>query len=207
MNRLKRRIAFFGGTFDPCHNGHLAMAAAAADHLNLHRVYFVPAARNPLKESGPLASPTQRLEMLVEAVSHDHRFGIWEGEVYREGPSYTLHSVEHLERVYPNAHLFWIIGSDQLPNLHKWFGMGRLVQKVGFILMQRPDHAYPWPGIPGLHLYPVENPLLPISSSMIRQRLCDGAPIENWVPGAVAAYIHNNGLYAENEGKRNATLL
>lgn len=173
------------------------MATAAADQLKLHRVYFVPAARNPLKEEGPAGSANDRVAMLSRAIAGDCRFGIWEGEVYREGPSYTLHSVEHLERVYPNAHLFWIIGSDHLAGLHLWYGIEKLVCKVKFILVQRPGHTFAWPGIPGLHLYPVQNALMPLSASMIRQQIRDGLPVEDLVPGAVAAYIREKGLYLE----------
>jgi len=200
MNRTTRRIAFYGGTFDPCHLGHLQMAAAAADHLKLHRVYFVPAARNPLKERGPEATASQRLDMLERATRADDRFSIWEGEVYRDGPSYTLHSVEHIERVYPNAHLFWIIGSDHLPHLNKWYCIEKLVRKIRFILVQRPGHDFTWPGIPGLYLFPVENPLVPISSSNIRQFIREGKAIDDFVPPEVARFIREQHLYQPSPG-------
>lgn len=195
MLREKRRIAFFGGSFDPVHLGHLQMARAAANHLRLHRVTFVPASRNPLKDEAPLAAAPHRLEMLRLAIQDDRAFSTWDGEIARAGPSYTLQSVEHLERVYPNSHLFWIIGTDQIPGLCRWRSMDKLVQKVGFILVRRPGHETMWPGIPGLVLYPVDNPVSPVSATEVRSKCRAGQSISGLVPPAVEAYIHRNGLY------------
>jgi nicotinate-nucleotide adenylyltransferase len=195
MLREKRRIAFFGGSFDPVHSGHLQMARAAAEHLRLHRVYFVPAAQNPLKDEAPLGPTAHRLEMLRRAIQFDRLFSIWEGELGRDGPSYTLQSVEHLERVYPNSHLFWIIGSDQIPGLVRWRGIDKLVQKVGFILVLRPGFQLEWPHIPGLTLYPVDNPLNPVSATEVRARCRDGSPVRGLVPPEVEAYIRQHNLY------------
>lgn len=171
------------------------MARAAAQGLRLQRVYFVPAAQNPLKDDAPFASPPHRLEMLRLAIQQDPQFSIWEGELGREGPSYTLHSIEHLERVYPNSHLFWIIGSDQLPGLRHWRGIDKLVHKVGFILVKRPGYQLDWPGIPGLNLYPVENRLNPVSATDIRARCHKGLPIRGLVPGSVESHIREHRLY------------
>jgi nicotinate-nucleotide adenylyltransferase len=195
MLRQKRRIAFFGGTFDPFHLGHYEMASAAAEWLGLHSVYFVPAGQNPLKGKPPEASAEQRLEMIRLGIEGRRHFGIWGGELGRDGPSYTLHSVQHIVHVYPNCHLFWIIGSDQLPHLDQWFGIGELVQKVGFILVQRPGFDLEWPGIRGLSLYPVENELVPVSATEIRARVRDGRSLEGLVRPAVEAYIRQQGLY------------
>jgi nicotinate-nucleotide adenylyltransferase len=191
----RRRLAFFGGSFDPPHLGHLAMARAALEHLRLHRVYFAPAARNPLKREGPRATARQRIEMLRLAIDREAGFGIWEGELNRSGPSYTLDSVAHIERVYPNCHLFWIIGSDQLADLPRWHQVEALAAKVGFILVQRPGHPFQWPGVPGLRLYPVENPLHPASATEIRARCSAGRPVDGLTPPAVADYISRERLY------------
>lgn len=197
MVREKRRIAFFGGTFDPVHCGHLTMAQAASERLFLHRVHMVPAARNPLKETGPSASTPDRLEMLRLATAGHGRFGIWDGELDREGPSYTLDSVRHIERVYPNCHLFWIIGSDQIPFLERWHGIAELVRRIHFILVQRPGHAFVWPSIPGLTVYTVDNPLMEVSATDIRERIREGLPVTGLVPPAVEAYIRERGLYRD----------
>ena len=80
MLRAKRRIGFFGGTFDPFHCGHLEMARSAAEYLNLHNVSFVPAGQNPLKGDPPTATPEQRVEMIRRGIAQETKFSIWEGE-------------------------------------------------------------------------------------------------------------------------------
>jgi nicotinate-nucleotide adenylyltransferase len=195
MMREKRRIAFFGGTFDPFHNGHLEMARAAAEWLRLHSVYFVPTRQNPLKSDSPTAAAPERLEMLRLGIDGEPGFGIWDGELYRPGPSYTLHSVQHIERVYPNSHLFWIIGADHLPLLSQWYGIEELVRKVGFILLQRDGSSIDWPSLPGLTVYPVPNRLNPVSATLVRERARSGQSLTGLVPRAVEAYISEHGLY------------
>lgn len=200
--RPKRRIAFFGGSFDPVHEGHLAMARAALDGLGLDRVCFVPARQNPLKKDVPGASGGHRVEMLRLAVGEDSRLGIWDGELGRDGPSYTLESVRQLGHVYPNSHHFWVVGTDQLASLPRWYGIEQLVHQIGFILVQRPGYEWSWPGIPGLRLYPVTNPEMPVSSTEVRRRLEAGKPIRGLVPPAVEAYIARHHLYRQG----NATI-
>lgn len=171
------------------------MAKAASEWLGLHSVYFVPAAQNPHKGEPPVATAEQRLEMIRLGIQGIRNFGTWAGELGREGPSYTLHSVQHIERVYPNSHLFWIIGSDQLPYLADWYGIEKLVHKISFILVQRPGHKMIWPGVPGMILYPVENPLVPLSATDIRRRAAKGKSLDRMVPPGVARYIQENRVY------------
>ena len=94
MLREKRRIGFFGGTFDPFHRGHLAMAKAAAEALHLHHVSFVPTSQNPLKGNAPCATDRQRVEMIQLGIASNPLFGLWDGELERDGPSYTIDTVE-----------------------------------------------------------------------------------------------------------------
>jgi len=195
MLRAKRRIGLFGGTYDPFHCGHLEMARSAAEYLKLHNVSFVPAGQNPLKGNPPAATPKQRVEMIRRGISHEKKFSIWEGELERNGPSYTLDTIEHVERVYPNCHLFWIIGSDQLAHLSDWYGIEKLVYKVRFILLKRPGYALKWPGIKGLTLYPVDNPLMRVSATEVRRRLSKKGSLAGLVPLQVENYIKEHGLY------------
>jgi nicotinate-nucleotide adenylyltransferase len=195
MQRERRRIGFYGGSFDPVHEGHLSMARAALNHLRLDRVCLVPARQNPLKPTGPEASDAARLEMLYRAIGDEPRLGTWEGELERDGPSYTYETIRHVGQVYPNSHLFWIIGADQLPYLDRWYRIEDLVHLVGFILLQRPGYDFPWPGIPGLRIYPVNNEEVPISSTEIRKRSRSGDSLDGWVPAAVSQYIRTEGLY------------
>lgn len=194
MVKERRRIGFFGGSFDPVHEGHLAMAESARLALQLHQVIFVPVAANPFKPMGPEVGASHRVEMLRLAVRDKPFFSIWEGELEREGPSYTYDTVRHLEQVYPNAHLFWIIGADQLAGLPGWHRIGELVSRMAFILMRRAGHPLVWPDIPGLRVFPVENAAWRISSTEVRLALHAGqtAPL---LPSGVGSYIKEHHLY------------
>lgn len=133
--------------------------------------------------------------MIRRGIEQEPKFNIWQGELYRDGPSYTLETIEHVERVYPNCHLFWIIGSDQLAHLSDWHGIEQLVYKVGFILLKRPGYAINWPGITGLTLYPVDNRLVRVSATRIRERLKTGGSLAGLVPLQVEQYIREHRLY------------
>ena len=172
------------------------MARACLRALPLQRICFVPAGRNPFKAHQPLASTAHRLAMLRAAIGEEKHLGVWEGELHREGPSYTIESILHIERVYPNAHLFWIIGSDQLAGLAGWRDIGELVHRVGFILVHRPGHPFSWPGVTGLRIYPVENAPMSVSASEVRQRVAAGQSCEGLLSPPVAAYLRQHGLYA-----------
>jgi nicotinate-nucleotide adenylyltransferase len=195
MSGDRSRIAFFGGTFDPVHRGHLEMAHIAVEKLQLDRLYFIPAGRNPLKANSPKASNRDRLNMIKLAIEGESQFSVWEGELQREGPSYTLHTVRFFEECYPGSRLFWLIGADQLPFLHHWYGINELIRKIGFILVKRPGYDTAMPRIPGIFLYPVNNPLVPVSATEIRARLKIGQSVDNLVPAPVADYLAKNQLY------------
>lgn len=196
MSGDRSRIAFFGGTFDPVHSGHLEMARVAVEKMQLDRLYFIPAGRNPLKADSPLASNQHRLNMIKLAIKDNPRFAVWGGELQRDGPSYSLHTVRHFEEHHPDSRLFWLIGADQLPYLHQWYGLEELVRKIGFILVKRPGYDMAMPQIPGIYLYPVDNPLLPISATEVRASLKSGKSVAGAVPEPVLDYLQKQGLYS-----------
>lgn len=172
------------------------MARAAVDKLHLDHLYFIPAGRNPLKDDNPIASNEHRLKMIELAIRGESRFRVWDGELGRDGPSYTLHTVRHFLDQYSGSRLFWLIGADQLPFMHHWFGIDQLVRKIGFILVKRPGYDMQMPRIPNLYLYPVDNPLVPVSATEVRSRLGAGESIEGMVPDSVAEYLQKHRLYA-----------
>lgn len=143
-----------------------------------------------------MASNQDRLEMIKLAIEREPRFAIWDGELDRDGPSYSLHTVRFFENRYPDSRMFWLIGADQLPFLHHWYGIDELVRKIGFILVKRPGYVVTLPQIPGLYLYPVDNPLVPVSATEVRACLKAGNSIDEMVTDRVGDYLHKHRLYS-----------
>jgi len=110
----ERKIALFGGTFDPVHVGHTTVAGEAREHIGAEKVVFVPAKRSPLKGFLPQANDTDRLAMISLAIAADARFEVSDYELRKPAPSYTLETVRHFQQVYAEAvSIYWLIGADR----------------------------------------------------------------------------------------------
>ncbi len=171
------RIGLFGGTFDPVHLGHLAMAEAALDQARLGKLWFIPAARNPHKESHHRFTPDERWEFLRLAVQDHPRLEVSAWELHRPPPSYTIETVRHFAAEFPGAELFWLIGADQLPGLHRWRDIGELAERVTFLCAPRnqmsPETPPPPVSFPFRLLW-LNLPFHPASSTEVRRRLARG---------------------------------
>jgi nicotinate-nucleotide adenylyltransferase len=197
------RIGVLGGTFDPPHVGHLWLATLAADSLGLDRVLFMPAAQPPHK-LGPLVTrATDRLIMTRLAIAGDPLFDLSSIEMEREGPSYTIDSVEELIRLYgPDVRLFLLMAADSLAEIDTWREPDRLLERVEWIVGPRPGTDLPdraalaarfGPKADRIHL--LEGPSLDVSSSAIRRRVAAGQAIRYLVPRGVEELIGERGLY------------
>lgn len=190
------KIGLLGGSFDPVHFGHLMAAQDAFEQHRLDKVILVPAAQAPLKPNEVQSLAEDRLAMLRAATEWDHRFEVSDIELQRGGTSYTIDSVKHFRREYPDARLFWIIGGDQLPKLHLWHDIGELAQLIEFIFLERPGHPVrEHPDIPGLRLHRCDGHLLAISSTELRERVRRGLSLDYFVPHKAIVYIREHGLY------------
>jgi nicotinate-nucleotide adenylyltransferase len=193
------KIGFLGGSFDPVHFGHLMAAQDAYEQLQLDRVVFVPAAQAPLKPQQTQSSGEDRLAMLRAATAWDSRFEISDFEVRQGGLSYTIDSVRHFRAMYPNDQLFWIIGGDQLPQLHLWKDIAALAQMVEFAFLERPGYAAKaFAEIPGLRLRRCDGHLLAISSTELRARTRQNLSLHYFMPHNAIAYIEQRRLYRES---------
>jgi nicotinate-nucleotide adenylyltransferase len=189
-----QRIGLFGGSFDPVHTGHLLVAQAAREELELNRLYFVPAAQSPFKPERQPTPPSERLRLLRLALAGWDWCEIDEQEIRRGGISYTIDTVRDYVGRLPGARMFYLIGADQAGQLIKWRAAQELAGLVEFVVIPRPGQnsaAVP-PPFRGRELtgFPVA-----ISSSQIRARIKARLPLEPLVPRAVAEAIRNNGLY------------
>jgi nicotinate-nucleotide adenylyltransferase len=189
-----QRIGLFGGSFDPVHLGHLLVAQAAREELELARLVFIPAAQSPFKsDSQPTPAP-ERLRLLRLALAGKSWCDIDEQEIQRGGVSYTIDTVRKYAVRFPVAPLFYLIGADHLPQLPKWRAVEELARLVDFVVIPRPGQAeQPFPA-PFRGRWLAGFPL-GISSSQIRGRVKVGLPIDHLVPDRVAEAIRNNRLY------------
>lgn len=185
------RIGVFGGTFDPVHVGHLAIALAALETLPLDRVVFVPARRSPLKSREPVAGPEQRLEMLRLATRGEPRFEVSRIELDREGPSYTADTLEALSG---EGRLFLILGADAGAELDRWKDPERVRALATLVVARRPGAAVAAP--PGAMT--LEVPLMDISARELRARAARARSLRYLVPDPVCRYIEEHALYRED---------
>lgn len=186
------RLAIFGGTFDPIHKAHVAMAREAADQFQLERVLFVPASNPPHKSGSTYAPYEDRLRMAEAACAGEPRFTVSRLE---EGPglSYSIDTIERVRATaVPSDELYFLIGADAFAEIESWHRWRDVVAAVRFIVVSRPGHRYRIPE--GARAERLETVDLPVSSSEIRSALRAGRrPAE--IPESVLAYIYQRGLY------------
>jgi nicotinate-nucleotide adenylyltransferase len=200
-----KRIGIFGGTFNPVHQGHLLVAQAVCEAFQLDQVLLIPCQISPFKQGQEqVVDASHRLEMVRLSVAGDERLQACDIEVKREGVSYTIDTVRDLQKFYPDARLFLIVGMDTLLDLYRFREAQAIVESCEVITVQRPG-CEERPSPAELH-FPeaVANRLIKniirgrwcdISSTEIRQRVADGRPIRYWVPLAVEEYIRKHRLY------------
>ncbi len=169
----KHRIALFGGTFDPIHNGHLLMAEAARESHHLERILFVPAGFPPHKRA-PRASARERLRMVRLALRGNPSFGVSDWEIRQNRVVYTYETLEHFRRRYPEASLYFVLGSDALKKLPHWREFRRVKSLCRLAVARR---------------------LAPFASTDIRGRIRQGRSIRYLVPQMVERYIKRHQLY------------
>ena len=183
------RVGVFGGTFDPVHVGHLAIAQAALDSAHLDRILFVPARRSPLKEREPVAGAEDRHAMLAAATKGEPRFAVSRVELDREGPSYTVDTLEALRH---EGELFLILGSDALADIARWRSPDRIRALATILVARRPGAPEP-DGASGARAF--DAPCLDISSRELRARAARGLSLRYLVPEDVWRHIERRGLY------------
>ena len=140
--RAQRRIAFFGGTFDPPHHGHLAVARAAADRFRLDRILFAPVARQPLKLESQPTSMLHRYAMVALATADDPRFVASQLDVADTGaPNFTVDAIARLRNEEPEAKLFSLIGADAFQAIARWREPQKLLSLCDWIVAARPGYS------------------------------------------------------------------
>ena len=193
-----RRLGVFGGTFDPPHLGHLALAECAREQLRLDRVLFVPAGRPPHKRASGASSARARLAMTRLAVRGNPAFAVSTLETARPGPSYTVDTLRALRAAYPQARLYLLIGADSLRDFRTWHAAEAIRDLAVLAVARRPGvSAPPWSAAwrARRRLVWLENAGLEIASREVRARAASGRSIRYLVPDAVARWSARHRLY------------
>jgi nicotinate-nucleotide adenylyltransferase len=196
-------VLVFGGTFDPVHNGHLAIARQARAAAGAEAVWFVPAALAPLREP-PVASPEERLELLVAAIDGETGLKVVDTAVRSGGVSLTADTIDALRAEYPDLDLAVLLGADAARTIGAWERADDLLRRERFVVVNRtgpPPLTASELGELGFspqrtQLLSVESP--DISASEVRRRCRRGEALEGLVPDEVALLIEAKGLYRSN---------
>jgi nicotinate-nucleotide adenylyltransferase len=205
------RLGILGGSFDPVHNGHLALARACGEQAALDEVWFTPAAIQPLKHKGPHATDAQRIEMLNLAIDIElsepgrprprPSWRVCTLEIDRGGFSYTVDTLRQIHVELPDAALFFLMGADAVRDVPHWREPREIFRLATPLVVRRAGE--PEPDLASLAALCtkttqpqlVDMPPIDISSSDIRRRIAEGKPIQDLVPPAVGQYIAQHGLY------------
>jgi nicotinate-nucleotide adenylyltransferase len=185
------KIGIYGGTFDPVHHGHLLLARDAVESFDLDQLIFVPNALSPHKLRHTPASNFLRFEMIREAIAHEPRFTVDDLELQRGGVSYTIDTILALKEKYDvTTEFFYLIGQDNVDELHSWHRIEELKRLVNFVVFARADGDEE-------HLLRKLHRRIDISATEIRTRIAKGESIRYLVPEAVAKIITDQQLYKE----------
>lgn len=189
------RLAFFGGSFDPPHVGHLLVAQDAFEQLALDRLVVIPAATQPLK-SAEVTPAAQRLEMTRLTFGDDPRFEVSDVEVRRGGVSFTVDTLEHFAARHPHAERFLLLGADVLATFGQWREPARVLSLARpVVLVRHSDEAEQPAELAGARVLKLATRRVDVSSTEIRARVRSGRSIRGFVTDSVAALIERDGLY------------
>ncbi|MHB1294314.1 MAG: nicotinate-nucleotide adenylyltransferase [Anaerolineae bacterium] len=195
-------LGVLGGTFDPIHLGHLIVAEEVRCRLGLEAVLFVPARVSPLKLGGGQAGAEHRVRMVELAIADNSSFRLSRVDMDREGPSYTIDTLQALRADLPSAMaLHFILGADTLQSLHDWRAPQQIIRLCRIAAMHRPGYPIDWEAlerqVPGIREATdvIESIQVGISATDIRARLQRGETARYLLPGPVSAYIREHGLY------------
>ncbi len=200
----------FGGTFDPIHLGHTAVAADAAEQIGAEKIVWVPAKRSPLKGFMPKADDKDRLKMIGLAISEQKNFELSDYELRRPAPSYTLETVRWFQNKYGGDVLIhWLLGADSVEDLSLWHKITALIDECTLCTMYRagckkPDYTrfeavWGHQRVKKLQQNIIRTPLIDISSTEVRKRLAGGSDVGQMLHPDVIEYIRQRGLYRSQE--------
>ncbi|MCL2610363.1 MAG: nicotinate-nucleotide adenylyltransferase [Defluviitaleaceae bacterium] len=183
-----KKIAIFGGSFDPIHNGHLQIISQIKEDLHIDELIIIPTGENPLKQK---RTPKEHRFNMVKLSAHC--YNVSDIEVKREGLSFSCDTVAEIKKQYPESQLLFVIGSDILRQLEKWEGFDKLKELVTFLIVTRQGYELKIPK--NINYRILKIPHLEISSTKIRELVSDKKQFSHLVPKEAYDYIIENNLY------------
>jgi nicotinate-nucleotide adenylyltransferase len=196
-NCKKEMIGIFGGTFDPIHKGHLAIAEQARKQLHLNAVYFVPAYIPPHKTQYLFTTANQRLTMVKSAIEDKKYLKCSDIELRRRGISYTVDTLKAFKRRFAHAQLFLIIGSDNYEQFHSWKNPKTILQLASLAVYKRHGSVRSMKNL-SIPFEPIQGNYLRVSSTDIRNRILRGLSVQSLVPQPIGSYINHHSLYIKS---------
>ena len=198
------KIGILGGTFSPIHYGHLLLAETAYDRFGLDKVLIMPAGDPYFKDPAKMAADEHRANMTRLAIEGNPHFEFSDIELKREGNTYTVDTLYELSRSHPDDEFFFIVGSDTLYNIEKWYRPAEIFQMAKILTSRRNiekddlDKQIDYlKNKFGAKIYNLYMPNIDISSTDIRDKVKHGMSIRDYTPDSVIRYIQDNKLYLE----------
>lgn len=194
-NKVTMRIGIFGGSFNPIHNGHIALARQLRQLAQLDEVWLMVSPQNPLKQgANDLLDDRLRFSLARIALHGEEGIKASDYELHLPRPSYTWTTLQHLEKDYPEHTFILLIGGDNWANFHRWYHADDILDSHQIVVYPRRGNEKALSPLPH-NVTIVSTPLLDISSTEVRQRVRRGEPIKEYVPTAIAPLVRM--LYTE----------
>lgn len=196
-----KRIGLFGGTFDPPHKGHIALAKTTLLSFSLDKIIFVPAGNPPHKTQKNVSDKIHRFEMVKLAIKNDKDFSISDFEIKNENPNYSYLTIEHFKATYPDDEIFFIVGADSYRDFPKWKNYPDILSLCTFIVLNRNDADLGGYYKKYCEVCPEHKALFSddfsydMSSTELREKMLSGTDCNNLLPDGVYEYIKENNLY------------
>jgi nicotinate-nucleotide adenylyltransferase len=199
-SHVAKRVGVFGGTFDPIHNGHIAVASAVRKELDLDEVLFVVTSDQWLRENPPEASAADRFRMTELAVENILEFSVSDVDIVRERSTYTVDTLRDIrDQLDDSTELYLILGADSAASMDRWKSADQISDLAKIVAVGRPgqpfdaetlDKSHPASGAEYL-----EGPMIDVSATRVRGFLLEGRPVDELVAATVVEYIEKQGLY------------
>jgi len=199
-SRVAKRVGVFGGTFDPIHNGHIAVATAVREELDLDQVIFVVTSDQWLRENPPEASAADRFRMVELAVENILEFSVSDVDIVRERSTYTVDTLRDIrDQLDDSTELYLILGADSAASMDRWKSADQINALAKIVAVGRPGQPFDAESLDNSHPASgaeyVEGPMIDVSATRVRGFLSEGRPIDDLVAGVVVEYIEKQGLY------------